>query len=568
LELNKLNKHNIKIDNIYWERIQLYIEGHTLGLDIDDGEFFLKDVYTNKIFKSNEFKVLEKGVFRLRFNIAISDDGSYLPSGHFNIIFKNDIEYTANLSEKLLDPVSYDMNDESRGKYELIINENDKINFLLNNFTHVFTKINQTKEIVYRVVPIISGRSNKLILKVEFSNPNKILKMINEKIKSLKNPYKNISYEMRRVIFNSIFIMSKTINKKNSDTVLFTSDSRGNRTGNIKYIYEEMMKQGLDKKYNLHEMYKSNVSLRRSKIDKFLFPYLLGKADYIFLDDYHPLLYHLNFRKNQEIIQLWHAVGSFKTVGYSRTGMQDGPFFNSVNHRNYTKVYVCSEKDVPNYAEAFGILESKIYPLGIPRTDMFFDDHYKKIAIQKVQKSYPVLKNKNIILYAPTFRGSGHYTAYYPYEMLDFEKLAKYCSETNSIILIKMHPFVRKGIVIPEIYKEYFIDISKYREINDFLLVADILISDYSSLIYEFAILKKPMLFYAFDLEEYSLNRGFYEPYNEFVPGKVVNTFEELIDSLYRNDFEQEKLTRFLKKSFNYLDGKSSERIVKHIFKT
>lgn len=563
-----MNKHNIKIDNIYWERIQLYIEGHTLGLDIDDGEFFLKDVYTNKIFKPNEFKVLEKGVFRLRFNIAISDDGSYLPNGHFNIIFKNDIEYTANLSEKLLDPVSYDMNDESRGKYELIINENDKINFLLNNFTHVFTKINQTKEIVYRVVPIISGRSNKLILKVEFSNPNKILKMINEKIKSLKNPYKNISYEMRRVIFNSIFIMSKTINKKNSDTVLFTSDSRGNRTGNIKYIYEEMMKQGLDKKYNLHEMYKSNVSLRRSKIDKFLFPYLLGKADYIFLDDYHPLLYHLNFRKNQEIIQLWHAVGSFKTVGYSRTGMQDGPFFNSVNHRNYTKVYVCSEKDVPNYAEAFGILESKIYPLGIPRTDMFFDDHYKKIAIQKVQKSYPVLKNKNIILYAPTFRGSGHYTAYYPYEMLDFEKLAKYCSETNSIILIKMHPFVRKGIVIPEIYKEYFIDISKYREINDFLLVADILISDYSSLIYEFAILKKPMLFYAFDLEEYSLNRGFYEPYNEFVPGKVVNTFEELIDSLYRNDFEQEKLTRFLKKSFNYLDGKSSERIVKHIFKT
>lgn len=91
MELNKLNKHNIKIDNIYWERIQLYIEGHTLGLDIDDGEFFLKDVYTNKIFKPNEFKVLEKGVFRLRFNIAISDDGSYLPSGHFNIIFKNNM---------------------------------------------------------------------------------------------------------------------------------------------------------------------------------------------------------------------------------------------------------------------------------------------------------------------------------------------------------------------------------------------------------------------------------------------------------------------------------------------
>ncbi|WP_436878835.1 CDP-glycerol glycerophosphotransferase family protein [Mammaliicoccus sciuri] len=563
-----MNKYNIKIDNIYWERIQLYIEGHTHGLDINDGEFFLKDVYTNKIFKPNEFKVFEKRAFILRFNIAISNDGSYLPSGQFKIIFKQDIEYTANLSGKLFDPLSYDMNDENREKYELIKNENDKINFLLRNLTHVFTKKSQTKDIVYKVVPIISGKSNKLLLKVEFSYPNQILKMINEKLRSLKKPYKNISYEMRKVIFNSIFIISKTINKKNSDTVLFTSDSRGHRSGNIKYIYEEMMKQGLNKKYKFHEIYKSNVSLRRSKGDKFLFPYLLGKADYIFLDDYHPLLYHLNFRKNQEIIQLWHAVGSFKTVGYSRTGMKDGPFFNSVNHRNYTKVYVSSDKDVPNYAEAFGILESKIYPLGIPRTDMFFDDHYKKIAVQKVQENYPILKNKNIILYAPTFRGSGHYTAFYPYEMLDFEKLARYCSETNSIILLKMHPFVKREIEIPENYNEYFIDISKYREINDFLLVADILISDYSSLIYEFAILKKPMLFYAFDLEEYSSNRGFYEPYNEFVPGKIVNTFEELIDSLYRNDFDQEKVDRFLEKRFTYLDGNSSERIVKHIFKT
>ncbi|HDK5669673.1 TPA: CDP-glycerol glycerophosphotransferase family protein, partial [Staphylococcus pseudintermedius] len=94
----------------------------------------------------------------------------------------------------------------------------------------------------------------------------------------------------------------------------------------------------------------------------------------------------------------------------------------------------------------------------------------------------------------------------------------------------------------------------------------DILISDYSSLIYEFAVFKRPMLFYAFDLEDYVSSRDFYEPYEEFVPGKIVKTFNELMNSLYNNSFHQEKVPEFLDKHFNYQDGKSSERIVRHIF--
>lgn len=92
------------------------------------------------------------------------------------------------------------------------------------------------------------------------------------------------------------------------------------------------------------------------------------------------------------------------------------------------------------------------------------------------------------------------------------------------------------------------------------------MISDYSSLIYEFAVFKRPILFYAFDLEDYITSRDFYEPYETFVPGKIVETFDDLIIALKEEDFEQEKVPKFLDKHFKYQDGKSSERLVDHLF--
>ncbi|WP_340578958.1 CDP-glycerol glycerophosphotransferase family protein, partial [Staphylococcus aureus] len=87
----------------------------------------------------------------------------------------------------------------------------------------------------------------------------------------------------------------------------------------------------------------------------------------------------------------------------------------------------------------------------------------------------------------------------------------------------------------------------------------------YSSLIYEFASFKRPMLFYAFDLENYILTRDFYEPYEFFVPGKIVRSFDELINALENEDFESEKVAKFLDKHFQYQDGFASQRLVNHV---
>ncbi|TAS63140.1 CDP-glycerol glycerophosphotransferase family protein, partial [Lactiplantibacillus plantarum] len=83
-----------------------------------------------------------------------------------------------------------------------------------------------------------------------------------------------------------------------------------------------------------------------------------------------------------DLIQVWHAVGAFKTFGYSRLGMPGGPKVQSLNHRNYTKALVSSHNIADKYAEGFGIAPDKIQPLGIPRTDIFFDEP-KKQAIRE-----------------------------------------------------------------------------------------------------------------------------------------------------------------------------------------
>ncbi|MGF2033636.1 CDP-glycerol glycerophosphotransferase family protein, partial [Staphylococcus aureus] len=83
---------------------------------------------------------------------------------------------------------------------------------------------------------------------------------------------------------------------KRSKTILFTSDSRPNLSGNFKYVYDELLRQKVDFDYDIKTVFKENITDRRKWRDKFRLPYLLGKADYIFVDDFHPLIYTVRFR--------------------------------------------------------------------------------------------------------------------------------------------------------------------------------------------------------------------------------------------------------------------------------
>ena len=380
--------------------------------------------------------------------------------------------------------------------------------------------------------------------------------------KKIKKKYNHALTFVKTHVYKAFFyIFSRTVHK-NGKTILFTSDSRDSLSGNMECIYNRLIERGLDKEYDIKQIFKANVRDRRKFRDKFRFTYDIVKADYIILDDYHPLLYKVDFPPSTTLIQVWHASGAFKTVGYSRIGKPGGPSPFARQHKNYTYALVSSEYDVPFYAEAYGIEESHVVPTGIPRMDFFFNEDYKAETKERMHREFPSTVGKNVVMFAPTFRGTGPRTAFYDVEMIDYAALAQYCKDTDSIIIFKMHPFVIEPLEIPEEFSEYFIDATDYREINDILFIADLVITDYSSLIFEYSTLGKPMIFYAYDLQKYISKRDFYFEFEPFVPGKIVMTSEELIRALYEKDYEIEKVEKFRNEHFKYFDDGSTDRVI------
>ncbi|GKU83433.1 CDP-glycerol glycerophosphotransferase family protein [Niallia sp. NCCP-28] len=341
--------------------------------------------------------------------------------------------------------------------------------------------------------------------------------------------------------------------------IIFASDSRSELSGNFQFVFDELLKRDLD--YDYHLLLKKGVDEKKSYKEIFTLAYHLATAKYILLDDFYPMIYPLKIRPGAELIQLWHAVGAFKTFGFSRLGRPGGPSPKSKNHRNYTKAIVSSHNVAKHYAEGFGIDVDKVVPTGIPRTDVFFNKEYQENVRKNLYEEYPFLKGKKVIMFAPTFRGNGQQSAHYPMEVLNLEKLYHELKD-EYVFLFKIHPFVKNEFSIPYQYSDFYYDFSSYREINDLLFITDILITDYSSVCFEYALLNKPMIFFAFDVEEYVRTRDFYYDYHSFIPGPLAKTTEQMLSIIQKEDFKMEKIEPFVDYFFEDLDGNSTERVV------
>jgi CDP-ribitol ribitolphosphotransferase len=131
------------------------------------------------------------------------------------------------------------------------------------------------------------------------------------------------------------------------------------------------------------------------------------------------------------------------------------------------------------------------------------------------------------------------------------------------VVIFKMHPFVREPLDIPAIYADRLLDgTSAPIDVNDLLFVVDLLVTDYSSIVFEFSTLDRPMLFFADDLEEYVASRDFYVRYEDFVPGRIVRTFDDLLDAIRREDFGADRLAAFRAAHLDHFDGHATDRVI------
>jgi len=285
-------------------------------------------------------------------------------------------------------------------------------------------------------------------------------------------------------------------------------------------------------------------------------------------------------KENQVYIQFWHGTPlkrlgfDIKTKGKNALNtIKEWTTKYEYDAKRYTYMVSPSKFTTEKYISAFNLKEINkdkcILETGYPRNDALFK--YDKKYVNKLKKELNLPKDKKIILYAPTWRDDQHSASLgYTYELgINFDNFMEKFSK-DYIILFRTHYLIANSIDLSN-YEGFIYDVSSYSDINDLYILSDLLITDYSSVFFDYANLGKPMLFYMYDLSDYKNNmRDFYIDLDE-LPGPIVENEEDLYSEISNLDKYNKKYDKKYKKfndKFNYLDDEnSSKRVLDIIIK-
>lgn len=289
----------------------------------------------------------------------------------------------------------------------------------------------------------------------------------------------------------------------------------------------------------------------------------LATSKYVFLNDNFMPLAGLKFRKETVITQLWHAEGVFKKFGFDIEQPEEIRSLEKGISEKLTYVVCSSEHVAPIYARAFGVPEEKVLPLGAPRADLLLSDAGMTNIRERFDRAYPRCKGKKLVLYAPTFR-SGEEDDRALLSHFD-TKLFNERFGSEYELLVKLHPQVSRS----ERTEGEYTDVTDYNSVSLLIRLCDVLITDYSSICMDFALLDKNVYFYAFDLEKYDSERSFYFDYEKYVPGPVARDFQTLMNLMATRMAENftKKRRDFSDFNFGDADGGAAVRVMNEIVK-
>lgn len=289
--------------------------------------------------------------------------------------------------------------------------------------------------------------------------------------------------------------------------------------------------------------------------------YHLATAHYVFMNDNFMPMAKLRFKRNAVVTQLWHAEGAFKRFGMHMDQPEEIRNLEIEGNKKLTYVVCSSEQVADIYSEAFNVSRYKVLPLGAPRVDSFFKKINEERLRSDFDKQFPECKGKKLILYAPTFRDN-RADDMRLLDSIDIKAFNDRFGEEYRL-LIRLHPQIHSCVA--DINGAT--DVSEYKKLETLIRLSDIMITDYSSICMDFALLEKPIYFYAFDLDKYVSERSFYEDYESYVPGPVARDFQTLLN-LINNNVSQtyaKRMYDFKFYNFGVQDGKSAARVVDKI---
>jgi len=341
------------------------------------------------------------------------------------------------------------------------------------------------------------------------------------------------------------------------DKVVFASARARELQGNLRYTYDALHAARPDLHYVfLLHRYSYTLSGKLHYMLRLVRGlYHLMTARVFIVDNAYFPVHVVKHHKDTTVVQVWHAAGALKKFGLD-VSPPDRRVENGFLHKNYDYVVVGSPAAVTPYATALRTAEERVIPLGTARTDFFFSEDRLASARERVYREFPVLRDKRVVLYAPTFRGHG------------CNKRPCYNLDTIALraLLPDEYALIRKGHpVIDHLQPDYAgCDAVAGQEfdVNELFTVTDVLITDYSSCIFEYARLGKQLILLVDDLEEYSRDPGLYLDYASEMIGDQARSTAEVGRLIDRDDFDPAEYDEFVATHCGMMDGDSSRRFV------
>ncbi len=382
--------------------------------------------------------------------------------------------------------------------------------------------------------------------------------------------YKRVKY-LRYYLFNKVdekLILFEVFNGRvfsDSPKALYLEMLNDEKYKDYKFVWAF---KDIEKHKEIFKNYKRTTLVKVNSKEYFN---LCSKAKYLIINSIANESYKK--KKNQICVQCWHGTPLKKL----RCDIEvDGSVLNTHSEivkrnnrdiKNFDYFLSPSKFATEKFISAFNLKnankEDIIIEKGYPRNDFLFK--YTNKDVDKIKKELNIPKNKKVIMYAPTFRDDEHTSGLgYTYKLgVDFDKL-KEKLEKDYVIAFRAHYFIANSFDFDK-YKGFIYNVSDVDDVNDIYIISDILITDYSSVFFDYANLKRPMLFYMYDLDKYKNNlRGFYFDL-DILPGPIIEKEEDLIKEINNidsyNDKYKEKYIKFNDK-FNYLDDRNASKRV------
>lgn len=351
------------------------------------------------------------------------------------------------------------------------------------------------------------------------------------------------------------------------NVILFETFMAKNYSDSPKYIYEYIAQNHPEYEcvWAINDGAKIPYGAKTVKRFSFQYAYYLAVSKYLVFNVRPPLWYRK--REEQVFLETWHGTPLKRLVFDQEEVTSASPKYKQQFYRqrkDWDFLVSANPFSTKTFRSCF-LYEGEMLEYGYPRNDILYWPNKDEIA-QQLKEKLGIPKAKKTILYAPTWRDDQHYgSGQYKFELALDLKLMKERLQDDYVVLLRTHHYISDHIDVSGL-GDFVINLSSYDDISEIYLISDICITDYSSVFFDYANLKRPILFYTYDFDKYKNQlRGFYIDMNTEVPGPLLYTSEQVVQAI--EDIDEiteeykERYDQFYDRFCCYDDGHASEHV-------